>query len=330
VDFNQELCDPMEKEFSADWQAVLDSTIRRLLSEAEKTVLQICNKAILSLASKFRENGVDAARLSSMLNTANRSTITAVKILFQQMGSTAVAAQRDLSRTLLPAVQQQMNSTYESCLMVPRGSGTFSRMKAAMATNSQEAVNGMFDDAMKKLLDGIESVIKQLTAMIASTTVTISKIMESTFSICWDDQSGKENLMNPVMQKKIRECRDAVLPELNELCEIQGEACTLLGIEREEFELDVMAVESLEQSLERKLEEAKMKGDAFDLCDSDAEIPVVPKTKVKSERVATSASQPSRAMQSTMEVIDLCDSDDDWETPAASCRPPTALKSEDR
>jgi hypothetical protein len=154
--------------------------------------------------------------------------------------------------------------------------------------------------------------------------------MESTFSICWDDQSGKENLMNPVMQKKIRECRDAVLPELNELCEIQGEACTLLGIEREEFELDVMAVESLEQSLERKLEEAKMKGDAFDLCDSDAEIPVVPKTKVKSERVATSASQPSRAMQSTMEVIDLCDSDDDWETPAASCRPPTALKSEDR
>jgi hypothetical protein len=169
--------------------------------------------------------------------------------------------------------------------------------------------------------------------MIASTAVVISKTMESTFSICWDDQSGKEKSLPPLVQKKIRECRDAVLPELNELCKIQGEACNLLAIEREEFELDVMAVESLEQSLERKLAEAKLKGDAFDLCDSDAEVPVVPKTKVKSEKVAISASQPSRAMQSTMEVIDLCDSDNDfwdWETPAASSRPATALKSEDR
>jgi hypothetical protein len=249
VDFNQELCDPMEKEFSMDWQAVLDSTIRRLLSEIERSVLQLCAEVSQSLASSFRTNGLDANRLNTMVNTANRSAVSALKSLFEQMGAVAVDAQRELSRTLLPAVQSQMESSYQAVLSVQGGTGKYMRMKDAMATGAQKVVNRMFSDATRNLLAGIQSVIHRLHAMIVSASQVIHKTMENVFSMCWDDQSGASaKLIDPAMLKKIRECRDALLPDLNRLCEIQAGASALLGIEREEMDLDLMAVETLVKS----------------------------------------------------------------------------------
>ena len=90
VDFNQELCDPMEKEFSTEWQAVLDSLVKRLLQDAESKVLQLCTTACQSLANDFRHVVVDDARLATMLNTAIRSAVSAVKSTFDQMDALAV------------------------------------------------------------------------------------------------------------------------------------------------------------------------------------------------------------------------------------------------
>ncbi len=239
----------MEKEFSMDWQAVLDSTIRRLLSEIERSVLQLCAEVSQSLASSFRTNGLDANRLNTMVNTANRSAVSALKSLFEQMGAVAVDAQRELSRTLLPAVQSQMESSYQAVLSVQGGTGKYMRMKDAMATGAQKVVNRMFSDATRNLLAGIQSVIHRLHAMIVSASQVIHKTMENVFSMCWDDQSGASaKLIDPAMLKKIRECRDALLPDLNRLCEIQAGASALLGIEREEMDLDLMAVETLVKS----------------------------------------------------------------------------------
>ena len=80
----------MEKEFSTEWQAVLDSLIRRLLNDAENKVLQLCTAACQSLANSLRQIGVDASRLATMLNTANRSSLSAAKGAFQQMHATAI------------------------------------------------------------------------------------------------------------------------------------------------------------------------------------------------------------------------------------------------
>lgn len=310
----------MEKEFSTDWQAVLDSTIKKLLKIAETSVTQLCNELTQRLASGFGESGMDSSRLTTMVTTANRSCMTALKASFQQMLSIAVESQRNLSRTLLPAVQNSMSVTYTSSLNVPRGSGTFMRMKGAMSSYSQKAVDGMFFEAMNDLHNGVVALIGDLQKLISSSSEVVRKSMENVFSICWEDQStGKSELMDPVMQQKIRECRDALLPHFQNLGAIQLNACELIGIEREEVELDVMGVETLDQSLERKLEEAKKKGDVFDLCDSDADVPVVPKQRIKSDPDSAPASVARAPSGFTYaELIDLCDSDDDWEAPPAS------------
>jgi hypothetical protein len=324
VDFNQELCDPMEKEFSTHWQRTMDASLRTFLTECERKILEISSSFNQSLAAILGQGGLEAARLANMTSTASRSCTTALKASFQQMGSLALETQRELNRCLLPSIKEKMQTGYDAATHVPRGCGVFSRMKEAVQFNSQKVVTSMFDESMNKLLRGINDLIKRLTAMISSTWEIISKNMQSVFSICWDDQSDKKTFVDPAVQKRIRECRDALLPELNRLYEVQTYASGLLGIEREELELDVMGVESFEQSLERKRKEAEDNGAAFDLCDSDAELDVKPaaKASVKSEpRSTTSVTRAQTATERANQTIDLCDSDDEWAPP-----PPSGLR----
>mmetsp|Transcript_8989 Transcript_8989/g.17921 ORF Transcript_8989/g.17921 Transcript_8989/m.17921 type:complete len:1419 (-) Transcript_8989:154-4410(-) len=310
VDFNQELCDPMEKEFSTEWQSVLDSTIRRLLAESERKILDLSTSACQSFAQSLRSNGVAADRLGNMLNTANRSATTALKTSFTQMRSIARDAQRELSRELLPAVQEKMKSSYTAVKSAQGGPGVFERMKGAMVSNSQRAVNDMFDSAMDKLMKGIKALINRLERLLESTATIVGKSLENVFSICWDDNSDKTTLIDPQMQKLIQDCRNALLPELNRLQTIQGDACELLGIEREEVELDLVGVESLEQQLSRRVAEAEKNGNMLDLCDSDADVPAPKKMAVKSEKGAVIRKK-SPLKTSAAGVIDLCDSDSD-------------------
>lgn len=183
-------------------------------------------------------------------------------------------------------------------------------MKGAMATHSNQAVQSMFDDAMRKLLTGIEALIKNLKLSIERTAEVITKTMSTVFSICWDDNQA-EAMIDPEMKKRMRECRDKLLPSLNALVDIQGKACEMLGIEREELELELMEVESFEQTMARKKKEAIARGDMFDLCDSDTELDIQPKIKVKGEKKSSSYAAAANGGSQDSDVIDLCDSDED-------------------
>lgn len=86
-------------------------------------------------------------------------------------------SQRELSRELLPSVKDKMKTTYEACVGVERGPGTFDRMKNAMSSRSQMVVRGMFDDASALLLNGIKSMLDQLKGLILATSEVICALM---------------------------------------------------------------------------------------------------------------------------------------------------------
>ena len=65
-----------------------------------------------------------------------------------------------------------------------------------MSTHSNQAVQSMFDDAMRNLLTGIEALIKSLKLSIERTAEVITKTMSTVFSICWDDQQA-EAMIDP-------------------------------------------------------------------------------------------------------------------------------------
>jgi len=73
IDMNQELCDPMEKEFSVDWQRTLDSALQLHLGEAESKVKEICSSVNNTITLAFEKEGMDKNRLTNMSSTASQS-----------------------------------------------------------------------------------------------------------------------------------------------------------------------------------------------------------------------------------------------------------------
>lgn len=146
IDFNQELCDPCEKEFSADWQIIMDGAIRTFINESEREVEKIFQAVAQTIVTAFAKVGMESARLQSIATTANRTCSTALKNAFNAMRQLASNAQRDLNRSLLPKVTERMQSGYQSSNMAERGLGRFDRMKHALESHANQAVHSMFNE----------------------------------------------------------------------------------------------------------------------------------------------------------------------------------------
>lgn len=269
VDFNQELCDPMEKEFSSDWQQIMDGAIRGYLASAERKVNELFAGLSNDVATAFARAGMESSRLNTMANTAKRTCTTALKTAFMEMRSTASDIQRDLNRSLLPKVTARMEPGYAATVGVPGGSGKFARMKEALQIHAGTVVHSMFSEATQELLKAISGLIKQLASMIQATGPLMYKSLASVYSVCWEDQQNQFQLVDPVVQEKMRACRNKLLPDLARLRQAQDGALVLIGIEREEEEFELCRVDTWEDRNAKKMNAAKENGNFVDLLDSD-------------------------------------------------------------
>lgn len=243
------------------------------------------------------------------------------------MQNVATNVQRDLNRSLLPRVKARMEPGYAAALAVQRGSGTFNRMKNAMHQHSNVAVKSMFTESTKELLDAVNKMITQLYGMVRAVYETIHKNLSNVYRILWEDQTNQMSLISAEERQKIQDCRDKCLPELNDLRQIQNAAMDLLGIDREDLELEMVAVDTFEDTMAKKIERAKQTGDYIDLCDSDEEPEIEPQQssnlakalahqiKVKAEPAVAVAAAPGAPVKKTpvkkSQYIGLYDSDDD-------------------
>ena len=179
--------------------------------------------------------------------------------------------------------------------------------KSIVSLSGTEVVHSMFDDATRRVLSSIDKMIKALTSSIYNLDDVIKNAFSNVFSICWEGQT-ESKISHPDTQKKVSEVRMALLPEINRLSSLQDKASKLMGVERQQQDLELMEVDTLDQRLAKQLQEAEKRGDAFDLCDSDVELDVKPKAKVKTGRKRP----PAKAVQvNGVLTIDLCDSDED-------------------
>jgi hypothetical protein len=272
IDFNQELCEPMEKAFSAEWQRVFDASLRQALRTCEQKVLHICSLLDQSLATALTENGVRQDRLTTLMTAANRGCRTNLTNAFQGIAAVATNSQRDLNRSLLPLVKKQMIHGYTNVINVPGGPGKFARMKVAMEDHCSKTVSTMFDDTTVQMLTAIGAMVDRLSGMLAAVVSVIEKTFSQVYSVLWDDgQEEQVSMFDPIKALEVREARDRVLPEILALQKMIISAMGLMGIEREALDLEMMGVESWEDRIEKKRKEAEDKGLMVDLCDDDDE-----------------------------------------------------------
>jgi len=270
IDMNAELAAPMEAEYTPAWSSIMDGTIKRIIVESERQLEALCKQLDQALMNGFCGVGIDKARIASMVTISSSTRTNAIRASFVSMRETAMENQRELSRSLLPKVQQSMKKSYDSTVGVPGGPGKFMRMKSAMHSTSHVAVNGLFDACMKELLDAIELMVQDLSGQISMLKESISTSLSSVYSILWEDQiGGCGRIIDPVHQRKVLACRVACLPILNVLRKKQDRIMKVLGIEPPVLDLEIVGGETWEQTNERKMQEAIAKGALIDVDDNN-------------------------------------------------------------
>lgn len=252
-----------------EWQNVMDSSITAFLSTSESQMLELYNSIEASLVTALAHAGVPPDRLHALRSTASRSCTALVRDNFRDIRGFASNIQRDLNRSLLPQIQARMKGGYDRALNVPSGKGVFDRMNAAMLEHTGAAVDTMFTEATQELLRAIDGMIKQITGKMSSTASQLLKTLENIFSILWETQKDKAGFVDPVRQQLVQQCRNSLLPGLAKLAVCQADALRMLGLEREDLDYEVLAVD-IEDRFAKDLEKAKKNGLAFDLCDSSS------------------------------------------------------------
>ena len=155
------------------------------------------------------------------------------------------------------------------------GAGKFNRMKEALNSHAEQQVPNLFSESSKVILDAVTNLIREIGQKIVQ--IGIQKTMHQVYSTIWENQTNASENSDPVYLQQVRECRDSMLPLLNAVREAHNATMDALGLDREDFELDVIGVENLDTRLENAYQEAVSKNEVIDLCDSDAEMPSPPR-----------------------------------------------------
>ena len=108
----------MEAEYTPAWSSIMDNAVRNLISESERDMKALCKQLDLDLLQGFYSVGIDKARVASMvsISAANRGNV--IRDSFASMREIAQENQRELSRSLLPKVQQSLKQSYNNTLSV--------------------------------------------------------------------------------------------------------------------------------------------------------------------------------------------------------------------
>ena len=84
-----------------------------------------------------------------------RAAIAGMKAAMADVKEFVTSQQRDANRSLQPEIQARMAGGYTKVLDVPRGNGTFNRMKDAMLSHSSSSLDGIFTQACAQLMSKV-------------------------------------------------------------------------------------------------------------------------------------------------------------------------------
>jgi hypothetical protein len=265
IDLNQELYDPMEKAFSADWQSTMDEAVSCVfLDKAELQVGQLLATVAKEIARVLTRAGMQQSCLNSMENAANRAGRTAIETIFAEIRGVASKSQRDLHRSVLPQIQDRMLPGYEAVTTEHSGAGAgvFCRMKDVLERHANKARVAIFTEAKTHVLKEVDSLIKKLASIIMDAASRIKTSLRKVYSICWDEGKVQEGVRTPVImdsaaQQRIRVCQEELNSSLERLNNSQGKEMELLELKEDAYS-NVTGVENWEDNNEKQMNEAPM------------------------------------------------------------------------
>ena len=263
IDFNQELAEPVQKSMATGWNQTMTVSTSRLLGELKTELMTTCIHTVKTLVAELAKAGVPQTRLENTSAQVCRSIKETLAATVSEAATIAKDEQREISRVLAPNIQEQMGTGYSGALEVPRGSGTFNRMKASIEGHADSSIKSIYAAATQDLLDKVKELVVRLGVHMHTAFAKVESVLRNAFSAFWEVVLG-----NPDEQRQLELARNTAIPKLQALMDQLNALAKKTGVvaAREEDEVGLMEVVD---PVERRLEEAKKTDNVITILSDD-------------------------------------------------------------
>ncbi|KAK3495154.1 Dynamin family-domain-containing protein [Neurospora hispaniola] len=159
LDWNQELCDPIEKRIAPNWEHVFSRTLPRGIKQLGKELA----KSLEDFEGRMHER--QQLRDSPSYDLVRNQTKTVAENLKDTIslrGKTSLkTGQKNAIRLLKPAVADMMRGQYQACSQ-ESGLGSYKRMKDSMEEFIQTVAQHMFKAATDLVGDRIHKTLEEI------------------------------------------------------------------------------------------------------------------------------------------------------------------------
>lgn len=170
-DFNQELFDPVSRNLATGWERAFQRRLPAILNEFSTKAsakLQEFHQSAKARAEQRHTNMTGLVILSNQI----LAHIRTVKALPATMCSKITEAQREASRQFTPVICNAMMDAYTICTN-EHGSGSYARMKEAMANHVDITRHSMFGEAYKVVRGQLEVMCRAMQQEIGKSTQAV-------------------------------------------------------------------------------------------------------------------------------------------------------------
>ena len=190
IDWNQDLADPIQKALMVGWEATMNTKTNELLHTCCVAVKHEAATANDTIKVELARLGIPQDALARMWLAAGRAIETTITDDMRAVAEHATQRQREISRTLQPQIRQKMLPGYAAACAVSKGAGRFPRMKSAVNSHAETALDGIFTETTGGMLQQIADLIDVLRGQVAALCDKVVGILRRIYSAYWEREEG--------------------------------------------------------------------------------------------------------------------------------------------
>eukprot|EP00301_Raphidiophrys_heterophryoidea_P005572 c12327_g1_i3.p1 GENE.c12327_g1_i3~~c12327_g1_i3.p1 ORF type:complete len:851 (-),score=232.50 c12327_g1_i3:423-2975(-) len=221
IDMNTELANPILNTISTSWERVFANELKSVLVTATNNVKEQLGKFHEELTGALMRLGVPRDRLNGLLELLRDSAASKVSASLQQITAQVQAEQKELSRSIAPAIQNIMDPAYaagyDEC-----GTGSHVRRKAIMDGHVEKKKNTMFKHTIKPILDSLDSIHHKIFKSLRKCSEELIDEVRLNYSFVWEAASPATMNARAQMQPTLTKATAKVQAALSQLLLCQG------------------------------------------------------------------------------------------------------------
>ncbi|KAL7629638.1 hypothetical protein AAE478_001160 [Parahypoxylon ruwenzoriense] len=180
-DFNQELFDPISRDLATGWERAFQRRLPAVLDQFAVNTQRQLRAFHVAAEARARKRLTNMAGITTLARQI-QVHIRTLQELPGALRTTITDLQREASREFTPAICGAMMYAYQTCAN-ENGTGSYNRMKLAMANHVENSRHTMFQEA-------IDTVKAQLDVMCHAVELQMSDRTETIFDAVFSDYTN--------------------------------------------------------------------------------------------------------------------------------------------